>query len=411
MNRMSERLLESRYSGDAQRLQALRAQPRIAESVRRAAELRHKSSARVGLLADAVRVDLDLLQALASSIEKLRVRAGLEEPIEAFVSQEPKVNASVTRGPEQMFVNLTSGAVNHLSAEELEFVIGHELGHAIFGHLELPAAWLMAHGGLDPRGSMELRAWQRACEISADRAGLVCCESLEVAATALFRMQSGLATPGLRIDPHEFAEQWEHLEQEVIEGHEHPFWKSTHPFLPLRMKAMIVFAESGFPIAGAPGDRTSWAHEKADAEVARLLALMNPLAREGPADPMLADLFLWGGALLALADGKFAQAEIERLSGLVSRDKLMDAVGTVGVKPEALFAEFSGALARRSRKLRALEVHRLLEGLLQVAVADGELGQVEVKTLRRLAAELGISERGCDLVIANFLQETKHVHT
>jgi hypothetical protein len=44
----------------------------------------------------------------------------------------------------------------------------------------------------------------------------------------------------------EFSEQWEQLEREVIEGGDDNHWQLTHPFPPLRMKAMIVFAESGF---------------------------------------------------------------------------------------------------------------------------------------------------------------------
>ena len=74
----------------------------------------------------------------------------------------------------------------------------------------------------------------------------MCCGSLEVAATALFKTLSGLRIKNLTINPAEFAEQWEHLENEVIEDGDSDHWQLTHPFPPLRMKAMMIFWDSGF---------------------------------------------------------------------------------------------------------------------------------------------------------------------
>ncbi|HIM04447.1 MAG TPA: hypothetical protein EYG53_04400 [Gammaproteobacteria bacterium] len=42
------------------------------------------------------------------------------------------MNAFVAKGRTHTLVGLSSGAVMKLSEGELEFVIGHELGHSIF---------------------------------------------------------------------------------------------------------------------------------------------------------------------------------------------------------------------------------------------------------------------------------------
>ena len=170
------------------------------------------------MLANAVRVDGSVIPHLSNSTRELQERVGLEQPLEAYVFQEASMNAFVTRGRSHILVALSSGAVNHLAADELEFVIGHELGHTLFGHIDVMVAALLESSSASPRSKMQALAWKRSAEISADRVGLICCRSLETASTALFKTLSGLATRDLRVDPDAFSNQWEHLKQEVLDS-------------------------------------------------------------------------------------------------------------------------------------------------------------------------------------------------
>jgi Zn-dependent protease with chaperone function len=103
---------------------------------------------------------------------------------DVYVYADPRPWAR-TMGINHPFIVLSSGIVKMLDDDELRFVLGHELGHALSGHalyttmlvqllrLSNTLAWL-------PFGALGLRAviaalyeWQRKAELSGDRAGLL----------------------------------------------------------------------------------------------------------------------------------------------------------------------------------------------------------------------------------------------
>ncbi len=52
---------------------------------------------------------------------------------ELFITQDPRVNA-MALGTDKPFIVITTGLVDLMDAEEIRFVIGHELGHVLSGH-------------------------------------------------------------------------------------------------------------------------------------------------------------------------------------------------------------------------------------------------------------------------------------
>lgn len=220
----SKILSTSRFAGDVDLLAQLHADEMIAQRLSEHAAVKYQCSMRTHLLSNAVRVDKRLVPAVDAACTRLKGVANLESDMEVCIFDDASVNAFVTEGNVHTLVALSSGAVNNLSETELDFVIGHELGHAVFGHGEVGVQYVLQTGEVEQRACMQLLAWQCAAEISADRVGLICCSSLEAAATALFKTLSGLHIDGLSISPDEFAEQWEHLESEVIEGGDSDHW-------------------------------------------------------------------------------------------------------------------------------------------------------------------------------------------
>ncbi|GAA2918145.1 hypothetical protein GCM10020221_12980 [Streptomyces thioluteus] len=126
----------------------------------------------------------------------------LDRPPELFVRLDREVNAC-TIGMDRPFVVLTSGLLELMDAEELRFVIGHELGHAMSGHAvyRTIAHYLAGAGRMlssVPLGGIGLQAvqvaldeWMRTSELSCDRAGLLVVQDRDPCLRALMKLAGG----------------------------------------------------------------------------------------------------------------------------------------------------------------------------------------------------------------------------
>lgn len=394
-----------RYSGDQTLFDAMLDDERLAGPLRsRAGYEQHRRTVRMRLLSSAVRVDERLLPSLDASIRAVCERACYDEPVEAYVFEDPTINAFMTEGERETLLGISSGAVERLRGAELEFVIGHELGHALFRHFD--AHVLLQNEELfEARQRRQVHAWRRASEISADRSGLICCGAVDIAAAALFRSLSGLGDPALTIRAEDFAAQWDQLYAEVTRGGEDDLWESTHPLPPLRIKAMLTFWRSDAPLLPADRPAPTRTLAEADAEVERLLSIMDPQAREqSSGDPLLEDFCLWGGLCLVTSAGDIDEAGKSALEGMVARGAVDR--GLLDGDPETYLQNFRDALGRRRRRLRSLEMTKILKSVLAVGHAKGALSAADIAAFNRLGEALGIAEHACDLIRERYLDET-----
>ena len=126
------------------------------------------------------------------------------------------INAYTTGYKNDTILVLHSGSVDLMSDSELSFVIGHELGHIKSGHVLYHVmvkffADIIAHsvlaGKLIVPIQMALLYWNRMSEFTADRAGLLACQDLNAALSAIMKM-SGIPKRYFNTtDPHSFAKQ------------------------------------------------------------------------------------------------------------------------------------------------------------------------------------------------------------
>jgi hypothetical protein len=394
---MDQSVFAIRYQGDVALLAAVRADPLIQKEVASVDVSGRQDMLRSALLGQGVRIAPRLIPTVHQAFEALRERTGLGDEVEAYVVPSPGINAFVTRDGSRTFVVLHGDTVNALNADELLFVIGHELGHAAFGHHEVAERRVFER--LNPRQRMQLLALSRAQEISADRVGLLCCGNLDAAIRALFKCASGLTMAGLVIDPTEFDAQWDHYVNEVLEvGTDTSHGLVTHPLPHLRIRALRQFWTAGLGNGSASVD---WGavREQTDPAVDGLLAVLDPLARERPdaADPILADFFLWGGLFMALSHGEIGAQEQERIASVTSPAKLGQALAAGQPTAGECRQRFLECLGRRKQKLTASEIARILDGLTQIARADQNFADAEIAALRGIAAELKVN---ADLFIA-----------
>ncbi|MDQ7793947.1 MAG: M48 family metalloprotease [bacterium] len=186
----------------------------------------------------------DIHRIVAESAAVLRL-----EPPDCFVVADPRFNAA-TYGTVQPFIVLHSSLVDAFTADELYFVIGHELGHLKCEHvLYLNAAEFVARGAaaylghvvlVAARGALD--AWMRKAEFSADRAGLLCVQDLEAASRALLKLVLGSTELLARVDLEAYLAQAEELDRgwgrmaELFEN---------HPFAANRLRELRRFALRG----------------------------------------------------------------------------------------------------------------------------------------------------------------------
>jgi Zn-dependent protease with chaperone function len=144
----------------------------------------------------------------------LRDAAGvldLERVPEMYVRQTPVVNA-LTMGMNEPFIVLNTGLVDLMSPDELRFVLGHELGHAMSGHslYRTIAVHLIALGSMAasvPLGGIGLHVilaalgeWMRKSELSCDRAGLLVTQDRDTCLRALMKLAGGAHLEEMNVD-------------------------------------------------------------------------------------------------------------------------------------------------------------------------------------------------------------------
>jgi len=147
------------------------------------------------LLSRAHRVTLQSTPKLAALTQDClnRLQPG---PVEFYVMPQNILNAYTFGFSKPNVVVLYSPMLKVMDADELRFVIGHELGHVSLGHTWLNTllggmAGVPVSFGAAIVLTLAFRWWNRACEYSADRAGLLACGSLTKSISALAQLAVG----------------------------------------------------------------------------------------------------------------------------------------------------------------------------------------------------------------------------
>jgi Zn-dependent protease with chaperone function len=175
-------------------------------------------------------------------------------------------------------IALGSPMVDHLTDEELLFVIGRECGHVQNGHtiyltalyFLTTAANMIIRFAAQP-ALLALNGWSRRAEVTADRAGLLCTRDLAVATSAMVKMSVGSQRLFSNIDVGEYIQQLDE-----VQGGRGRFDElfATVPYLPKRVQALRLFAQTTYfrSVINAPGEG-GMSKEDCDAKVAELLAV------------------------------------------------------------------------------------------------------------------------------------------
>lgn len=151
------------------------------------------------------------------------------------------VNAYTAGYDDDVLLVIYSGAVDLLSDDELKYVVGHEMGHIKSGHnlYHYMATVIGSAAAFIPGGQSfvapiyaALMYWDRMSEFTADRAGLLACQDIDVAINSIIKM-SGLPM-----------KYFENMNRESFLEQAREFQETYSGFTDKAIKAASIFDES-----------------------------------------------------------------------------------------------------------------------------------------------------------------------
>jgi len=169
------------------------------------------------------------------------------------------INAYTTGYKDNTIMVIQSGAVDLMSDPELCYVIGHEAGHIKSGHVlyhvivnffsQIVANTVIA-GKLALPLQLALNYWYRMSEFTADRAGLLVCQDLDAALSAIMKMAGIPKRYFNTANPHVFAEQAKEFMSKYGDTIDKiirniSILDDTHPWTVMRAYELIKWVEGG----------------------------------------------------------------------------------------------------------------------------------------------------------------------
>ena len=241
-----------------------------------------------------------------SSLERVSANLGINPNlVNLYIRAKGEINAGCYNGIDGGFVViLNSEMATLLENEELDFVIGHELGHLLFEHTKEKTE-------PSPNG---LRT-SRAKEISADRIGLVASRSINSTFRAIMKITSGLNDELLCFNISEYLDQLKKFDgidnSSLLD-------RSTHPSFLIRSKALILFSESDAyqKLFNEQGKPLSSIDKRIKKQMNRNLERKNELEAR--------NLGFWIACFAALLDKNLSSAEKDYISQEYGIKKLND---------------------------------------------------------------------------------------
>jgi Zn-dependent protease with chaperone function len=244
------------HPADRAALAALRRIPAFDEVLRKLFAFFGEKPVRLAFQANAVRVGPKQFPDIYARYLHVLETMDAPEEYPLFISQTPVVNAGAY-GMDHPFIVLNSGSIRLLDAEEQIFLLGHELGHILSGHvlyrtmlviliqlanIGYPIVGIAARAVL-----LGLLEWSRKAELSSDRAGLLAVQETTAALGTSLKLAGGGSAE--ETDLNAFLQQADEYRSEgdladsvfkILN-----LMGTTHPFHTLRAAELRDWIESG----------------------------------------------------------------------------------------------------------------------------------------------------------------------
>ncbi len=403
-----------RYRGDARDVQELLTSYRVADYLETFEENRRQidQGVRERLLKEGIRLSERLSPRIYRLFREVCAALELEAQAEVFCLPSQELNAfaflDVRKSGTYSLIGVTAAALEQLEDAELKAILGHEIGHILFGNNRL-AALISTDAGnpsltvLPALGESLFLRWRKKAEISADRVAVLSSRDFQSTATALMRVTFGLSEKNLNLDIDALIGQVDEIKgrPELIEE-----TFASHPLLPIRLRAAELFSRSekarraGYPVDGeALGD---------DALEDGVDALVT-LTRRYPFQPLHQHMMravALAGALLLGADRDVSDEEVKILVQILHKWFTDEPEAEIVTDRDTVVARLPETLAAVRAEGGTDEKTFILSRLADVALADGALMDAESAVILDVAQQLEVPAKMAYAVMVGAAQST-----
>jgi len=166
--------------------------------------------------------------------------------VKVYIAHNRNMNAYTFGLSSPKVIVLYSSLFKIMDRDEILFVLGHEMGHIALGHTWLNSLIGGMAGIPSPYAATALLSltflwWNRACEYSADRAGLLACGNPNKAISALIKLEAGAGAT---------SKQAMQMAYQRIDAEDDTLWGNlsetfgSHPLLIKRINQIKKYAAS-----------------------------------------------------------------------------------------------------------------------------------------------------------------------
>ena len=340
------------------------------------------------LLATSVKLSPGMAPGLHKIADECIERLSVEMPTELYAYNSPQFNAACVKPEDgKLFIMFSSSLLDAFDEDELKFVMGHELGHFIFDHHAIPVGYLLnGRQKINPELALNLTSWSRYAEFSSDRAGAWCVRDFNAVARSLFKLSSGVTSGIVNFDLQAFLQQVDEmqLENDNLNRSSAQDWFMTHPFSPLRVKALQLFHRSAAMDAGQ-----GISDNDLDLGIEGLMELMSPsyLEAKTEADKAMRHMLFAAALAVASADGEIAKQEIAVFEEFFGKYRYTDKLDIAKLKEH--IPQRAQHVIEQTGVAKRMQ---LIRDLCTMARADEKVTPEEIRELKAMAELLEVPE-------------------
>ncbi len=387
-----------RYRGDARDVEELMTTYRIGDYLEAFEENRRQvdQGIRERLMKEGIRLTERLSPRIFRIFEDLCRSLEIDAHPEVFCLPSQDINAfavlDVRKERTWSLVGVTAAALERLEDAELKSILGHELGHILFGNNRLSALISTDSGNpsltvLPAMGESLFLRWRKKAEISADRVSVLASRDFRATATSLLKATFGLSEKNLNLDIQALIGQVDEIRgrRELMEE-----TFASHPLLPIRLKAVELFSHSAkAKRAGCEVTGALLEDDDLEQQVDDLVKLTRRYPNEA-LDLAVMRVVALGGAMVLGADKDVSDEEVKILVQILHRWFTDEPEGEIVTDRAVIDSKLPESIDLVNRESDNQAKGFILSRLTDVAMADGALVDAESAVILSLAEKLQV---------------------